>query len=305
MFDFLHLYEYYIEAKQMGKTYRESRKMNKKFSFPFVLFLLLAFSAVNAQFLRQELAQREEIEEFLLTGDIIRAEDIGEGVTKPKRLYLKKGDQETSGCWKNVEGKHMGNQEGWQYEIAAYRFDKLLGLNMIPPTVEREFDGKKGSLQLWVTTPYSLLTIMQENIPMPTTGTAAVRISRAKYIVRAFDSLIANADRTQQNLRYTEDWRTILIDHSQCFQSARKHTKNLMYGKKGIKEIQLFRSLPRSFVENVKALNFEKIKDAVGPYLKDKEIKAVLARKDLLLKEIEDMISEQGEDKVLYEYMEK
>jgi hypothetical protein len=289
----------------MGKTHHEGRKMKKKFIFPFVFFLLFAFFTAYSQFLPQEISQREDIEAFLLTADIIRAVDIGEGVTKPKRLFLKKGDMEMSGCWKDIEGKHLGNQEGWQYEIAAYRFDKLLGLNMIPPTVEKEFDSKKGSLQLWVTTPYSLLTIMQENIPMPTTGPAAVRITHAKYIVRAFDSLIANADRTQQNLRYTEDWRTILIDHSQCFQSAKKHTKNLMYGREGIKEMQLFRSLPRSFVESVKALNFEKIKKAVGPYLTEKEIKAVLARKELLLKEIETMIKEQGEDKVLYETMEK
>jgi hypothetical protein len=27
----------------------------------------------------------------------------------------------------------------------------------------------------------------------------------------------ANDDRTQQNFIYTEDWRTILIDHSQAF----------------------------------------------------------------------------------------
>lgn len=279
--------------------------MKRRFSFPFAVILVLSICAAYSQFLPQEIAQREEIEEFLLTADIIRAEDIGEGVTKPKRLYLKKGDVEMSGCWKNIKGKRLGNKEGWQYEIAAYRFDKLLDLNMIPPTVEREFGGKKGSLQFWVTTPYSLLTIMQENIPMPTTGPPAVRISRAKYIVRAFDSLIGNADRTQQNLRYTEDWRTILIDHSQCFQSSKKYTKNLMYGKNGIKEMQLFRRLPRSFVENVEALDFETIKNAVGPYLTDKEIQSVLARKDLLLEEIEDMIKRQGEDKVIYETRDK
>jgi hypothetical protein len=288
-----------------GETHSEARLMKRKFSFLIVLIFFFSLWTAYPQFLPQEIAQREAIEEFLSTADIIKAEDIGEGVTKPKRLYLKKGDKETSGVWKNIEGKRLGNQEGWQYEIAAYRFDKLLDLNMIPPTVEREFDGEKGSLQLWVTTPYSLLTIMEENIPMPTTGAAAVRINRAKYIVRAFDSLIGNADRTQQNLRYTEDWRTILIDHSQSFQSAKKYTKHLMYGKEGIKEVKLIRSLPRSFVEKVKALNFDKIKNAVGPYLTDKEIKAVLSRREVLLKEIEDMISEQGEDKVLYGTMEK
>ena len=53
-------------------------------------------------------------------------------------------------------------------------------------------------------------------------------------------------------------------------------------------------------MEKVKALNYDDIKNAVDPYLKDKEIKAILLRKELLLKEIEKMVKEQGEDKVLY-----
>ncbi len=61
-----------------------------------------------------------------------------------------------------------------------------------------------------------------------------------------------------------------------------------------------FKRLSRAFVEKVKALNYDDIKNAVGPYLKDKEIKAILLRKELLLKEIEEMAKEQGEDKVLY-----
>lgn len=257
-------------------------------------------TAVFAQFTPEEVAQREAIEEFLRTAEIVNAADIGEGVTKPKRLYLKKGDVKMSGVWKSVQGIYLGNREGWQYEIAAYRLDKLLGLNMVPPTVEREFRGKKGSLQLWVTTKYSLLQIMEENIPLPVRGPGAVRFAKGKYLVRAFDSLIANVDRTQQNLRYTEDWRTIIIDHSQCFHCDKRHTKNLVYGKNGISEKKLFRMLPRKFVENVRALTFEKIRSAVGPYLTDREVNAVLARKDLLLKEVEEMIKEKGEDKVLY-----
>ena len=49
-----------------------------------------------------------------------------------------------------------------------------------------------------------------------------------------------------------------------------------------------------------KELNLEKIQEAVGSYLKKKEIKAILTRRELLLKEIEEMIKEKGEDKVLY-----
>jgi hypothetical protein len=67
-----------------------------------------------------------------------------------------------------------------------------------------------------------------------------------------------------------------------------------------MREAQPFRQLPRSFVEKVKALDFDSIKNAVGPYLTDDEINAVLARKKLLLAEIEEMIEEMGEDMVLY-----
>ncbi|MFZ2052904.1 MAG: hypothetical protein WAU81_01785, partial [Candidatus Aminicenantales bacterium] len=98
----------------------------------------------------------------------------------------------------------------------------------------------------------------------------------------------------------TKDWRMILIDHSRSFRSSKKYTKNLVYGKKGIKERKLFRTLPRAFVEKIRALNFDNLKEAVGSYLEDEEIEAILARKELLLKEIDEMIKENGEDKVLY-----
>ena len=52
----------------------------------------------------------------------------------------------------------------------------------------------------------------------------------------------------------------------------------------------LFRQLPRAFVEKVRALTYDRLRTTVGPYLTDEEIRAVLIRKDLLLKEIEGMI---------------
>ena len=92
----------------------------------------------------------------------------------------------------------------------------------------------------------------------------------------------------------------ILIDHSRSFRSSKKFTKQLMFGRNGIRGNKPFRQLPRAFVERIKALDFDTIKKAVGPYLKDKEIKAILKRKEILLAEIEEMIKEKGEDRVLY-----
>jgi len=265
--------------------------------FFFIVFIGFQFQSI-AQFTSEELASREKWEEFLKAAEIVRSEDIPEGVTKPIRVFLRKDEIEGSGAWKKVKGVEQGFLEGWQYEIAAYEMDKLLGLNMVPPTVEREFKGEKGSLQFWMEFEMSDLERMDQKIQVP--SSKLDNWSKMKYLMRAFDSLIANEDRTQENIRYTKDWRMILIDHSRSFRSSKKFTKNLVYGKNGIKERKLFRILPRAFVEKIKALNFDNIKKAVGSYLKDKEIKTILARKELLLTEIGEMIKEKGEDRVLY-----
>jgi hypothetical protein len=270
---------------------------------PLAVLMAVWPGLVLAQFTPEQVAQRPVQEELLLTAEIVRFEPIGEGVTKPFKLYLTKGDIEFKAAWKNPYGMLDGFLEGWQYEIAAYRLDKLIGLNMVPPAVEREFNGKKGALVLWAENKYSLLKLVEEGIRFP--EAAVEHTEKMKWLARAWDSLIANDDRTQQNILYTEDWRMILFDHSRAFRSSKKFTVRLMNGRNGIKHSQqgtpwLFRRLPRWFVDNVRSLTFESVKAAVGATLTDKEIKAVIARRALLLREIDQMIREQGEAAVIY-----
>lgn len=268
------------------------------------LFLLAAPSAYG-QFTAQEIAQRAQWEEFLQTADITKYELIGEGVTKPWKLYLKKGGIEKKAAWKNVDQDLGGGaRDSWKYEIAAYRLDKLIGLNMVPPYVEREFQGKKGALSLWTESKYSVLEIMEQGIKVP--ETALKQVDDMKCVTRLWYCLIANDDPTQQNLKYTEDWRTILIDHSCAFRSNKEYTERLVFGINGIKKTQadgkpfLIRRVPRVLLDKIKALDFVSIKQAVGPYLTGKEIESIIARTKLIQAEIDAMIKESGEGKVLY-----
>jgi len=276
-----------------------------RFAVPVMGVLLAATlpTAVRAQFLPDQIAQRPAHEEFLRTAEIVRFEEIGEGVTKPYKLYLRKDGVELKAAWKNPRGMQQGYLEGWQYEIAAYGLDKLLGLNMVPPAVEREFQGKKGALVLWAENKYSLLKIVDEGIRIP--DEAKDHTEKMKWLARAWDSLIANEDRTQQNILYTEDWRVIIFDHSRAFRCQGEFAKKLMFGRDGIKrgangDPFLFRRLPVWFVDRIKTLTYENIQKAVGPTLTDREIKTILVRRDLLLKEIDQMIKEQGQAAVLY-----
>ena len=54
------------------------------------------------------------------------------------------------------------------------------------------------------------------------------------------------------------------------------------------------------FVKRVRALDLDGLQEVLGPYLRDKELRAILKRKPLLLAEIDEMIQEGGELSALY-----
>jgi hypothetical protein len=267
--------------------------------------LLLIAPSVYSQFTAEEIAQRAQWEEFLQTAEITKYELISEGVTKPWRLFLRKDGIEKKAAWKNVDRDLGGGaRDSWKYEIAAYRLDKLIGLNMVPPYIDREFQGEKGALSLWADGKYSVLQIMEQGIKIP--ETALKQVEDMKYVARLWYCLIANDDPTQENLKYTEDWRTILIDHSRAFRSDKEYTERLIFGINGLKRTQadgrpfLIRRVPRILLDKIKALDFAGIKQAVGPYLTTREIESIIVRTKLIQAEIAEMIRQTGEDKVLY-----
>jgi len=188
--------------------------------------------------------------------------------------------------------------ENWRWEVAAYRLDKYLGLNMISPTVEKEFRGERGSCQLWVDYWIKAKHKNEQKIKVP--SYKVFYYNRASYLRWAFDNLIGNEDRHTGNIFITKDWRIILPDHSRSFRTSKKFTKNLIYTEKHKEGPKIMKELPRAFVEKLKSLNFELIRDIVGEYLTEKEINAVLLRRDLIIKVVDERIKKLGEDKVLY-----
>jgi hypothetical protein len=275
--------------------------MKKRFLLLFCFILILGFGMqCMAQFTAEEVAEREKWEAFMKDAEVVGQQQMvsREAVTSPWIIQLKKDGVQKQALWKNASGRMRGFVESWRWEIAAYRLDKHLGLNMVPPVVEVKFQGSKGSCSLWIDSMMSLRTKYQDKIKTP--SHKIFPWNRALYLQRAFDNLIANEDRHQNQYLIMEDWRMILIDHSRSFRTDKKFTKKLIYDEKYKEGPRLMKELPRAFVEKLKALNADVIREAVGEYLTDKEIEAVLLRRDLIIKWLDKRIKELGEDKVLY-----
>jgi hypothetical protein len=274
-------------------------KIRSVFFFMVILLLGICLQSL-AQFTLEEIAEREKWEEFLRTAKVVgqKQQKSREAVTEPWELTLEKDGVTKKALWKNAEGRMGGKIENWRWEIAAYRLDKCLGLNMIAPTVERRFMEQRGSCQLWVDYWMKAARKNKEKIKVP--SYKVVQYNRATYLRWAFDNLIANEDRHAGNIFITKDWRILLPDHSRTFRTSSKFTENLIYSEKHKEGPKIMKELPRAFVEKLKSLNFEIIRDNVGEYLTDKEIEAVLIRRDLILEAVNARIKELGEDKVLY-----
>ncbi len=275
--------------------------MRNKIIFIISIILVVGFSTqAVAQFTPEELAEREKWEKLLQEANIVGQEQMGgkEAVTEPWVLELELDGVKFRAIWKNPLGRMKGFLESWKWEIAAYRIDKLLGLNMVPVTIEKRFRGDLGSCQLWIEDTFTLKDKEEKKLKTP--SYKVFPWNRALFKQRAWDNLIYNTDRHQNQFLITQDWRMLLIDHSRSFAVSKKSTKRLIYDEKFNEGPRLMKELPRTFYESIKTLTAEKIKGVVGDYLTDTEIESVLLRRDLVVAWVEKRIKELGEDQVLY-----
>jgi len=225
-----------------------------------------------------------EIEQYMVAAKVTKMEDVPIGVTKPQRAYLEPGGPAARFAFKAIRpGYSKGFMESYKAEIAAYKLDRMLDMHMVPPIVERKIDGKTGAAIFWVdnTTPWSVAKPPQGPEPM-----WSLQLTRMKM----FDLLIANIDRNQGNLIYDADWHLILIDHSRGFIT-----------KKDLKGIAPLGRVDRKLWEKMQALTIEDLNAGLGEWVGDKEKQALITRRDLMAKNIQEMVAKRGEKFVFYQ----
>jgi hypothetical protein len=242
---------------------------------------LRAAQTPQANCVRSWIGRETAIEETLRTTKIDRIDVVPIGVTKPKRVFFAAGGPVASAAWKPLRpGRRSGYWESYKSEIAAYELDKLLGMQMVPPTVERQVDDEAGAVILW------LDGVKGWDKDHPVRGPEPEwtrQISRMKL----FDQLIANIDRNQGNLLYDADWHLFLIDHSRAFTAQ----KNLS----GIAPLQ---SVDRTLWDRIDALTLPDLQRALGPWLDERAIEAILTRREKMRDEVKKRVQKLGEARV-------
>ena len=222
----------------------------------------------------------DELEQFLRTADIVAIEDVGEGVTEPLHVELEQDGIKIAAIFKDVNfrEKRKGRRiekigDRWHYEVAAYGIDRLLGLELVPVTVARTIDGKEGSLQLWVKGLVNQIEILEQDLEVG----GWCPMGRQQELIKVFDALIYNQDRTQQNMTYNNRyWRAILIDHSRSFETNSRIPD-------AVKKSPYLVVRP-AVAKRLAELTEENLEVATRGYLKEIQVRKILARRDRLLK---------------------
>lgn len=227
------------------------------------------------------IGREAEFEQFLREAKFARFEEVPVGVTKPVRGFFEAGGLAASAVFKVLPpGRPKGYFESHKSEVAAYELDKMMGLGMVPPTVERR--GKNndtGSTQLWVENCVLLKT------KDPNTAPDIFRWNRQVWRQRVWDNLIANIDRNAGNLLVDPEWNLVLIDHSRAFTRSEQMP------------FQMTR-IDRPFFAALKALNEADLEAKLGPWLTDGP-KPLLKRRDKIVQHFEKLIKDKGEPLVL------
>lgn len=239
----------------------------------------------------------QEKEEFLRTAKVIRSREVGIGINNTSRVTLTDGrithdaHLTTVDIYKHehrtARGTELNFRDSYRYNIAAYKLDRLLGLNMVPVSVERKVGGDTGAVTWWVDDVMMMESKRYvKKIPVP--PAKRIRWNDQMYQVRIFNELVYNNDPNMTNVLITNDWGLRLIDYSRAFRvrTDLRNPKNLS-------------RCDRRIYDALRALDEETLTRRLGDCLRKSEIRAILARRDEIVRFFDNEIATKGESAVI------
>jgi hypothetical protein len=224
----------------------------------------------------------EQKEHFLLTAHVMKEHGVKKGITNTVRVTMSDGAithdasvqriDESKQVFEGADGSREYNfKDSFKFNVAAWRLARLLGIgDMVPPSVQRPYDGKTAAYTWWVEdVQMDEATRVEKKIEAPDTD----RWNHEMYVVRVFDQLIYNMDRNLTNLLVDKQWQIWMIDHTRSFrlQHILRNDKNLV-------------QCDRDLLAKLKNLDEPTLEKELRLYVSKDEIKAVLARRDVIVK---------------------
>jgi hypothetical protein len=188
-------------------------------------------------------------------------------------------------------------RRNYKFNVAAYELDKLLGLNLVVPSVERPVNGRPASVIWWVDNfAMNELDRRRKGIDPPDPD----GWGRQVQAVRVFDELISNTYRDTapplylntvwDNLLITTDWTIWLTDHTGAFRT-----------RQDLQDPDSLARCPRGVLGRLRVLNKEGLRQALARYLSSQQLDALDVRRVLLLRHFDHQIESRGEADVLYD----
>ena len=210
----------------LQRTHGRSRRA--AFAPPWILALVTA-AATPVSGAGQDAGpplEGREAETFLQTARVVLKEPLGVGITHSDRLTLDDGTRKVRAVWKTINEHKQGLQklengasefdfrDSYKAEVAAYELDKLLGLDLVPPTVERRIDGRVGSVQLWVEHAMTQADRKQKGLEPPDVDLW----NQQMHKVRLLHQLTYNTDHQNiRNVLLDPSFRVYAVDSSRAF----------------------------------------------------------------------------------------
>jgi len=202
------------------------------------------------------------LEQLLRTGDIESVREAEAG-----RVFVTVTDGSNT-----VEALFSERQrKGFYADVAAYRLDRLLGLDLVPVAVVREVERDDGSLQFL---PRQWQDEQQRG-SNHLGGSAYCALDDQWASMYIFDTLIYNEGRSLQRMLYSPDiWQLVLVGHDRAFATKKGRPKHLV-------------SVPLVIGDAWKAalavLSEDLLEEGLGDVLDRRRREALLDRRDDLI----------------------
>jgi hypothetical protein len=218
---------------------------------------------------------------FLEFAEVVGSKEIGKGVTRPYRLTLSDGTITHDAAfqavderkWTEVEmegGKtERSFRDYWGFNIAAFKLATAIGLpDLVPPSVERTWNGKKGALVWWVPAQFDEEGRRKKGAMPPDVGAW----NRQMRLMQLFTELTADTDRNMGNVLITGDWRLVLIDFTRAFRLRRN-----------LKSPDKLAPCDPGTVARIRVLEHDALRDALAPHAGPDEVSTLLERRDRIV----------------------